>query len=104
MRLLAPSLFAVFALLVLPQAGAAIAGENCKCRFNGGEVNEGETVCIKTASGQKLARCERVLNNTSWKMLQDGCPVGSLEIPAGEIHIKTAKAQSTANDLLSYAK
>ena len=54
---------------------ASLAGENCTCRGNGQDVPEGQTICLKTASGAKLARCERVLNNTSWKILDSDCPL-----------------------------
>ncbi|WP_136657157.1 hypothetical protein [Nitratireductor sp. XY-223] len=54
---------------------AAGDGINCSCVANGQRVQLGELFCIRTASGKQfLARCERVLNNTSWKRLQDGCP------------------------------
>ncbi len=53
----------------------AVAGENCTCRANGVDVLEGDVACLHLPSGDQLARCERVLNNTSWKKLQDGCPV-----------------------------
>jgi len=59
-------------------AGTSIAGEDCTCRGNGQDVPEGQTVCLKTASGMKLARCERVLNNTSWKILDSDCPTAAL--------------------------
>lgn len=58
-------------------AAPVAAGENisCNCVANGQRVELGKLFCIKTASGKEfLARCERVLNNTSWKRLQDGCP------------------------------
>lgn len=57
---------------VLPDQ--AFAGPNCTCRHSGGDVQEGDTACIKTPKGMGLARCERVLNNTSWKMLDSPCP------------------------------
>ena len=62
-------------------AGAAQAGPDgdCSCRYNGGEVIEGQTACIKTAKGPTLARCERTLNNTSWKFLNQPCPTASLD-------------------------
>lgn len=58
-------------------ASTATAGDdiNCSCVANGQRVGLGELFCIRTASGKHfLARCERVLNNTSWKRLQEGCP------------------------------
>lgn len=72
------------ALLSLTLAAASIAAQpalsapDCTCRGNGQNIPEGQTVCLKTASGNKLARCERVLNNTSWKMLGEECPVAQL--------------------------
>jgi len=56
----------------------SMAGGDCKCRFNGGYVGEGQTVCLKTPSGSSLARCEKVLNNTSWTKLNQPCPYASV--------------------------
>lgn len=72
------------ALLSLTLAAASFAAQpalsdpDCTCRGNGKDIPEGQTVCLKTASGNRLARCERVLNNTSWKMLDEECPVARL--------------------------
>lgn len=58
----------------------AMAGESCNCVANGQRVELGQLFCIKTASGNEfLARCERVLNNTSWKRVQDSCPTVQLK-------------------------
>ena len=65
------------ALLSCGLLASATAGDNinCSCVANGQRVELGELFCIRTASGKQfLARCERVLNNTSWKRLQEGCP------------------------------
>jgi len=66
--------------LVLAASGSAQAGSNgeCSCRYKGGEIFEGQTACIKTANGPTMARCERFLNNTSWKFLNQPCPTASL--------------------------
>ncbi len=56
-------------------AAPSFAGENCTCRYEGNDIAEGNTVCMITSQGKKLARCERILNNTSWKFLGEGCPV-----------------------------
>ena len=64
--------------------GPAFAGPECTCRHEGGDVAEGQTACIKSPNGMKMARCEKVLNNTSWKILDTPCPysqVKPLEIP-----------------------
>jgi hypothetical protein len=62
-------LILAFGLLQLNPARAT-----CTCIFKGGTVKEGETACIWTAKGNALARCEKVLNNTSWKLLGQSCP------------------------------
>lgn len=62
-------------------SGPAFAGPECTCRYEGGDVAEGETVCMRTANGMTMARCEKVLNNTSWKFLGEECPQASLQRP-----------------------
>ncbi|SRR5690606_10111032 len=41
----------------------------CTCRFRGNDYRLGEVACI----ADKLRRCERVLNNTSWSVVQESC-------------------------------
>lgn len=65
---------------------SANAGPNCTCRANGKDYNEGQLVCLTLPSGPQLSRCERVLNNTSWKKMADGCPSASLK--TGEYNFK----------------
>jgi hypothetical protein len=48
---------------------------DCTCKYEGGDVKQGETACIKTVKGKSLARCEMVLNNTSWTVLDQPCDV-----------------------------
>ena len=38
----------------------------CRCRFRDGDYSLGEEVCMSTHLGVQLARCDLVLNNTSW--------------------------------------
>jgi len=71
----------VASLFILP-INIANAGPNCTCRANGQDYNEGQIICIRLPSGAQLSRCERVLNNTSWKKMGDGCPSASLSQPA----------------------
>ena len=54
----------------------ALAGPDCTCRFEGRDMPEGAVVCIDLASGTYLARCERVLNNTAWRKVVEGCGIG----------------------------
>ncbi|MBO6552538.1 MAG: hypothetical protein JJ926_01540 [Roseitalea sp.] len=50
----------------------------CTCRFKGQDVPVGQTMCLDLPSGEVLATCDRVLNNTAWKTVQQGCPVPGL--------------------------
>ncbi len=58
-------------------ADAAGPNGECTCRYKGQDVIEGQTACIATARGPTLARCEKVLNNTSWKILDQPCPTAN---------------------------
>ena len=64
------SLFAV-AVFTLISVTAGLA--DCKCLNRGVEVLEGKTACIKTSAGMKLALCEKNLNVTNWKFLNEAC-------------------------------
>ena len=57
------------------QAFAGEDGKGCTCRAtDGSKIAEGATACIRSAKGMVMARCERELNNTSWKFLDQPCP------------------------------
>ncbi len=76
---------AVPALLPLIVAGALAApaaAHDCTCRSPNGRVGLGDTVCLKTADGPRLAQCVMDLNITSWKVLKAPCPVADA-VPAG---------------------
>ncbi len=57
--------------LSLPVAGTSAA--ECQCRANGSAFRQGETTCLALPDGPRLARCEMVLNNSSWKILDQAC-------------------------------
>ncbi len=52
---------------------AASAAPECQCRANGKTFAQGETACLAMPDGPRLARCEMVLNNSSWKVLDRPC-------------------------------
>lgn len=73
----AAALAAVVFVATVPPASA---GKDCECIADGRRVKEGEVVCLRAGSSDAyLARCEMVLNNTSWKKLQDGCPTTMID-------------------------
>ena len=70
----------IIALAMVGTVSAALAGPKCTCRFQGHNYQIGEVACILG----NLQQCEMQLNNTSWKMLSEGCPQASLQqsVPA----------------------
>ncbi|MFU0503749.1 hypothetical protein [Pseudaminobacter sp. NGMCC 1.201702] len=64
---------------------AAVA--DCQCLANGRKYHHGEVACLKLPTGDQLARCDMVLNNSAWKKVSDGCPqaeaVRSSQAPPG---------------------
>jgi hypothetical protein len=68
------------ATVILAGAAATPASADCTCRGRGGiEAFLGETVCLPTSNGARLARCEMVLNNPSWRFLDEPCPQAMLD-------------------------
>lgn len=84
--------------LVLPLAvmlGAAVpAWADCTCIYAGGIAKQGETACIKTAAGPRLARCEMVLNNSSWTVLDRACDIEQTEAPPQSLTFVNVTHQS----------
>lgn len=53
----------------------------CTCRnSDGSKLELGQTVCIRVGDVAYLARCEMELNVTTWRKLQDGCPVARMSV------------------------
>lgn len=74
--------FLAVALLLAPTLPAVA---DCKCIANGRSFEQGETTCIRLSSGSYTARCEKVLNNSSWKRVSDDCSdMSRLDRPAAE--------------------
>ena len=46
---------------------------NCYCRGNGKQFPVGQTVCLRTPKGPRIATCGMSLNNTSWQMTDEPC-------------------------------
>ena len=52
----------------------AQAHDQCYCRAQGRTFAVGESTCLRTASGPRVAECGMVLNNTSWHFTERPCP------------------------------
>ncbi|WP_210203531.1 hypothetical protein [Breoghania corrubedonensis] len=77
---------------LLPSSGLALAAlaaflvpasaaTDCTCRVNGTRFELGAITCIHGPRGNRLAQCQMNLNNTSWKVLSNGCPTAMLVVP-----------------------
>src|SRR5262245_25984993 len=58
----------------LAPEGALADGHKCQCLYQGKKFEQGEYVCIKVDGATRLARCDMLLNNSSWTFLKGGCP------------------------------
>ena len=47
---------------------------NCVCRAPGRTFEVGQTACLQTPSGPRLAECSIFINNTSWRFTESHCP------------------------------
>src|SRR5690349_16096864 len=59
-------------------SGATGQAIPCRCRFQGSAYRLGDTVCMSTHLGVQLARCDLVLNNTSWVPIGVPCTISRL--------------------------
>ena len=50
----------------------------CTCRFKGLDIPVGQVMCLNLPNGEVTAVCDRVLNNTAWKTVQQGCEIPGL--------------------------
>jgi hypothetical protein len=54
--------------------GAAPAFADPQCLANGKSFQIGQVACLTLAGQSHLARCDVVLNNTSWTKIKNDCP------------------------------
>ena len=66
--------------LLLIEAAYATAAADCTCRARGVTATHGQTLCIRTPDGTRLARCEKVSNVSSWRFLTGACPVAAIPL------------------------
>jgi hypothetical protein len=67
------AILAGIAVALLSGASAATAPLSISCRAIGTVAEQGETLCIQTHEGARLARCGMVLNVSSWTFLEQSC-------------------------------
>jgi hypothetical protein len=70
---------------LLPPTVGAHTTHPCPCRYPGGIAPPGAVVCLDVDGKRSLARCEMILNNSSWRVLDQSCPIASKTKPARPI-------------------
>lgn len=70
---------------LLARAAGAHTTHPCPCRYIGGVAPPGAVICLEVDGKRSLARCEMVLNNSSWRFLDKPCPIASPARPARPI-------------------
>jgi hypothetical protein len=86
-----PALLLAALLLAAPAASAEAPPRNwpsqsqrwlpvipdCTCRAQGRDFRMGETICLRSAAGARLAVCGMALNNSSWNLTDTPCEVSA---------------------------
>jgi hypothetical protein len=57
--------------------GVTDAAADCTCRSQGRDFELGQSTCLQTPSGARIATCGMVLNNTSWQFTATPCVVSA---------------------------
>ena len=56
---------------------AVVSYADCTCRAQGRSLEQGQTICMATAKGFRVATCDMVLNNSSWNVSETPCAVSA---------------------------
>lgn len=86
---LAPGAIAATLAAITPASAAP------QCLAHGTSFEIGQSGCITLSGKSYLARCDLVLNNTSWTKLQEGCSHGAAA-PDPDAKAQTKPAQPAA--------
>jgi hypothetical protein len=78
-------ILAALAAACLAGATSSPAAADCTCRARGVVAAHGQTLCIQTPQGARLARCSKVSNVASWTFLDGTCPMAALHLPEGNL-------------------
>jgi hypothetical protein len=69
------SLPALLIALAGTASGVTTAAADCTCRSQGRDFELGQSTCLQTPKGARIATCGMVLNNTSWTFTESPCVV-----------------------------
>jgi hypothetical protein len=93
------------ALVVLALASAALtspvaADPNCICRARGQTFELGQSTCLPSPKGPRIATCGMVLNNTSWQFSETPCVISQGAADALRITDQRGEQATVATVLL----
>ena len=81
---------------------ASSAAADCTCRSQGRYYALGQSMCLQSPKGARIATCGMVLNNTSWQFTEAPCTVSAVpqDLPdpgsaRGTSHAHTHGTQAT---------
>ena len=74
------SLVCTVLIVLAGDAAVTAAVADCTCRARGQAFELGQSTCLATPKGARIATCGMVLNNTSWQFSDTPCVVS--EAPA----------------------
>src|SRR5258708_39152199 len=69
---------ALAALIATLDARPSVADPDCTSRAQGRDFTLGQSTCLATPKGARIATCGMVLNNTSWQLTETPCVVSHL--------------------------
>ena len=94
--------------LTAADAIASSAAADCTCRSQGRDYELGQSVCLQSPKGARIATCGMVLNNTSWQFTETPCTVSlvpqALPEPARERGTAHAHAHGTQATLAEVSR
>ena len=67
-------------MLLAGDAAVSAAVADCICRARGQEFELGQSTCLATPKGARIATCGMVLNNTSWQFSDTPCVVSDAPV------------------------
>jgi hypothetical protein len=86
---------AAAAVLIAALDASWAAAAECTCRAPGRQVELGQTACLMTPKGPRLATCGMALNNTSWQFSQTPCTLSDVS-PPGPLRVAQARRLDVA--------
>jgi hypothetical protein len=71
-------------ILGLLVACATEAAADCTCRALGRSFELGQSLCLTTPNGPRMAVCDMQINVTSWRFSQTPCVTAGTELPRAQ--------------------